>query len=147
MKEELRKWAEDFPAYLSSRTDYAKGYKDGIVRAKQAVLEMLNEVELEEVEDRDIYSIFYEAEVKWIKIEAYFYRNDDGWKKVEFCGLQMPLYKFLDGVDIDVIESEAKQYITDFESVNDAYEALKEYKIKPLSLNQVNDNTLEGVYY
>ena len=147
MKEQLREWAEDYPAYLSSRTDYAKGYKDGIVRAKQMVLEMLNEAELKEVEDRDIYSIFYEAEVKWIKIDCYFYRGDDGWKKVAFCGLQMPLYKFLDGVNIDVIESEAKQYITDFESVNDAYEALKEYKIKPLRISELNEDTPEGVYY
>lgn len=152
MNERLRIWAEDYPAYLSSRTDYAKGYKDGIVRAKESVLMLLNEAELRKVADLNIYEVFKQDGVQMIKVLCFFWEGDEGWKRTEFVGLEMPLAEYQQGMIEDddfywTIEAQAKQYITDFESVNDAYEALKEYKIKPLSINQVNDNTLEGVYY
>lgn len=152
MEEQLRKWAEDFPAYLSSRTDYAKGYKDGIVRAKQAVLEMLNEAELKEVEDCDIFSIYKENGVQMIKFLGYFYIVDDGWELVEFCWLDMPLSEYFAGISrnpdfVDEVQSAAKQYITDFDSVNEAYKALKGYKIKPLKMKELSSKTPEGVYY
>lgn len=38
----ILKWANDSHAYLSNRTEYAKGYKDGISRAKEIILEIIN---------------------------------------------------------------------------------------------------------
>lgn len=47
-KEILRKideWANSYPLYLSTSTDYARGYRNGIERAKGIVLEIMREVE------------------------------------------------------------------------------------------------------
>ena len=41
----IEEWANRCPSYLSTRTDYARGYRDGIQRAKDAVLEIMKEVE------------------------------------------------------------------------------------------------------
>ena len=35
--ERLTEWANDYPAYLSNRTDYGKGYKEGIVICKEII--------------------------------------------------------------------------------------------------------------
>ena len=35
-------WANSSHAYLSARTPYAKGYKDGISQAKEIILEIIN---------------------------------------------------------------------------------------------------------
>lgn len=35
-------WANSSHAYLSNRTEYAKGYKDGISQAKEIILEIIN---------------------------------------------------------------------------------------------------------
>lgn len=150
--DELRKWAEDYPAYLSSRTDYAKGYKDGIVRAKESVLMLLNEAELRKVADLNIYEVFKQDGMQMIKVLCFFWEGDEGWKRTEFVGLEMPLAEYQQGMIEDddfywTIEAQAKQYITDYPSVFEAYESLKEYKIKPLNINQVDENTPEGVYY
>lgn len=45
--QELREWAETYPSYLSQRTPYAQGYKEGIVCAKEIVLEILNKIKTE----------------------------------------------------------------------------------------------------
>lgn len=41
----IEEWANSCPSYLSKRTDYARGYRDGIERAKGIVLEIMREVE------------------------------------------------------------------------------------------------------
>ena len=41
--EKIKAWAEDYPAYLSESVDYAKGYKAGIVQAKEIVKSILEE--------------------------------------------------------------------------------------------------------
>lgn len=43
--QELREWAEIYPTYLSQRTPYAQGYREGIAQAKEIVLEILNKEE------------------------------------------------------------------------------------------------------
>lgn len=35
-------WAKSSHAYLSTSSEYAKGYKDGISRAKEIILEIIN---------------------------------------------------------------------------------------------------------
>lgn len=35
-------WANSSHAYLSERTDYARGCKDGISRAKEIILDIIN---------------------------------------------------------------------------------------------------------
>lgn len=40
---EIIRWLGNDTSYLSTRTDYAKGYKDGIERAKEIVEEIINE--------------------------------------------------------------------------------------------------------
>lgn len=39
---QIIEWAEDSHSFLSESTDYARGYKDGITRAKQIILEIVN---------------------------------------------------------------------------------------------------------
>lgn len=39
----IRQWAENYPNYLSRRTEYARGYRDGEYNAHDIVLELLNE--------------------------------------------------------------------------------------------------------
>ena len=41
----IEEWANSCPSYLSTRTDYARGYRNGIERAKGIVLEIMREVE------------------------------------------------------------------------------------------------------
>ena len=41
--QEIIKWLDNDTSYLSTRTDYAKGYKDGIERAKAIIEEIINE--------------------------------------------------------------------------------------------------------
>lgn len=41
--QEIIKWLGNDTGYLSTRTDYAKGYKDGIERAKAIIEEIINE--------------------------------------------------------------------------------------------------------
>ena len=41
--QEIIKWLGNDTSYLSTRTDYAKGYKDGIERAKAIIEEIINE--------------------------------------------------------------------------------------------------------
>ena len=41
----IEEWANSSSSYLSTRTDYARGFRDGIGRAKDIVLEILEEVE------------------------------------------------------------------------------------------------------
>lgn len=46
-EKDILKQIEDFcqssSAFLSTRSEYAKGYKDGIVRTKEIILEILNQ--------------------------------------------------------------------------------------------------------
>ena len=35
-------WANSSHTYLSNRTEYAKGYKDGISQAKEIILDIIN---------------------------------------------------------------------------------------------------------
>lgn len=39
--QKIKDWAEGSHAYLSNRTDYARGYKDGISRAKDMILDII----------------------------------------------------------------------------------------------------------
>lgn len=39
---QIIEWANSIHAYLSNRTEYAKGFKDGISRAKEIILEIIN---------------------------------------------------------------------------------------------------------
>lgn len=39
---QLQEWLNSSTAYLSTRSDYAKGYKDGIEQAKQIVNDIIN---------------------------------------------------------------------------------------------------------
>lgn len=41
--QEIIKWLGNDTSYLSTRTDYARGYKDGIERAKAIIEEIINE--------------------------------------------------------------------------------------------------------
>lgn len=41
--DKIIEWANDYPSYLSSRGDYARGYKKGIFLAKDQVNEMITE--------------------------------------------------------------------------------------------------------
>lgn len=41
--QEIIKWLGNDTSYLSTRTDYARGYKDGIDRAKEIVESIINE--------------------------------------------------------------------------------------------------------
>ena len=45
MLNRIEEWANECPSYLSTRTDYARGYRDGIERAKGIVIEIMREVE------------------------------------------------------------------------------------------------------
>lgn len=38
---EIREWAEDIPGWLSNREGYAKGYREGMIRAHKIVLSMI----------------------------------------------------------------------------------------------------------
>lgn len=39
---QIIEWANSSHAYLSNRDGYAKGYKDGISRAKEIILDIIN---------------------------------------------------------------------------------------------------------
>lgn len=39
----LQEWADDYPNWLSDRTDYARGYKAGVAQAKQAVNSIIHQ--------------------------------------------------------------------------------------------------------
>lgn len=41
--ERLEKWANEYPSYLATSTDFSRGYKDGICTAKHIVRNILNE--------------------------------------------------------------------------------------------------------
>lgn len=41
--QEIIEWLGNDTRYLSTRTDYARGYKDGIERAKEIVENIINE--------------------------------------------------------------------------------------------------------
>jgi hypothetical protein len=41
--QEIIEWLGNDTSYLSTRTDYARGYKDGIDRAKEIVESIINE--------------------------------------------------------------------------------------------------------
>jgi len=43
---EIKEWADSSHAFLSTRTDYGRGYKDGITRAKEIILEIMGEEEI-----------------------------------------------------------------------------------------------------
>ena len=46
--EEIRKWANSSHSYLSRRTDYARGYAEGLDVAKEIILEILEKKSQEE---------------------------------------------------------------------------------------------------
>jgi len=39
--QEIMEWVESSHAFLSTRTDYGRGYKDGITRAKEIIEELM----------------------------------------------------------------------------------------------------------
>lgn len=41
--ERIEKWANDYPSWLATSTDFSRGYKDGICTAKHIVRDILNE--------------------------------------------------------------------------------------------------------
>ena len=41
--QEIIEWLDNDTSYLSTRTDYARGYKDGIDRAKEIVESIISE--------------------------------------------------------------------------------------------------------
>ena len=41
--QEITEWLGNGTSYLSTRTDYARGYKDGIEQAKAIIEEIINE--------------------------------------------------------------------------------------------------------
>ena len=40
---QIATWATEYPSYLSEKTEYARGYKEGILIAKQIVKDLLEE--------------------------------------------------------------------------------------------------------
>lgn len=104
---------------------------------------------LKTIESRNIFRIFRDDRgVQTIKVLAYFYDADDSWRHVEFCWLEMPLAEYL-AADDDRradFESEAKQYITDV-CEEDAARLFLGYGAKPISDQELNEDTPEGIYY
>lgn len=45
--QEIIEWLGNDTSYLSTRTDYARGYKDGVERAKVIVESIINEYNLD----------------------------------------------------------------------------------------------------
>ena len=45
MLKRIEEWATHYSSYLSTSTEYARGYRDGIERAKEIVLEIMREVD------------------------------------------------------------------------------------------------------
>lgn len=39
----IEEWANDYPSWLATSTDFSRGYKDGIYTAKHIVRDILNE--------------------------------------------------------------------------------------------------------
>lgn len=144
--DKLREYLENYPAYLSSREGYAAGYKDGVCRAKEIALELLNEAELRQVANINICRVYKEDGVQMIKFLGYFYKNDEGWVLVEFGFFDLTLGEYWrNQYRMDELECDAKQYVTNFNSVNDAYSALKSYGITDIS-GELSQDTPEGVY-
>mgnify|MGYP006991666552 CR=1 FL=1 len=44
----IEQYANEYPAYLSEKTDYARGYKEGVLIVKQILKDILEENLLEE---------------------------------------------------------------------------------------------------
>ncbi len=45
---EIREWAEDYPSWLSNREGYARGYREGMMRAHKLVMSMITGEPFEE---------------------------------------------------------------------------------------------------
>lgn len=41
----IREWAEENKGYLSRRTEYARGYANGIFQAQLSILDLIDEIE------------------------------------------------------------------------------------------------------
>jgi len=63
----IREWAESSSAYLSNREGYPRGYREGIMKAKSIVLELLDETDTYE----EVRTDYYDEERKAFAVDAY----------------------------------------------------------------------------
>lgn len=101
---------------------------------------------LDSIESRNIYRLFTDEGIRYIKILGYFYEADhDDWRHVEFCWFTMPLKQYLANEDKwDEWESECKQYISDLTG-DEVMEYFRSCGAKPLDWSEV-ETAPDGVY-
>lgn len=98
--------------------------------------------------DSDIYSVSHENGETVIKVLGYFYEHDGVISHVEFCWLDFTLDEFRSSDEnfLSDLECDVKQYQEDFEDQQKAYETFMSYNARPLPMEQVDENTPDGVY-
>lgn len=108
--------------------------------------------ELERVNGVNIYRLYWENGVHTIKVLGYIYYSDqypnnEDYRHVEFCWYDMPVSEYVEGgVDMwDIWECEVKQYIEDC-TAERAYEILQGYNPIVLNVEDITDETPDGVY-
>lgn len=106
---------------------------------------------LPDVNGVDLYMVFKEDGVQTIKFLGYYYKNDDGWKYNALCWCSLPLSVLRSELEkdedfIDNFQASCKQYIEDDISVDDIIETARAYPLKPLLIEDVTDDTPEGLY-
>ena len=108
--------------------------------------------ELERVNGVNIYRLYWENGVHTIKVLGYIYYSDhypnnEDYRHVEFCWYDMPVSEYVEGgVDMwDIWECEVKQYIEDC-TAEVAYEILQGYNPIVLNVEDITDETPDGVY-
>lgn len=99
----------------------------------------------------DLYMVFKEDGVQTIKFLGYYYQNDDGWKYNALCWCSLPLSVLRAELEkdedfIDNFQASCKQYIEDDISVDDIIETARAYPLKPLLIEDVTEDTPEGIY-
>lgn len=111
---------------------------------------------ISETDGWDVYSIREVAGIKQVRIDGWFYDNDEGFHYTDVSSEDVSITDFISKYKADTVSGyndefeqmidSCRQYITDFRSEEDAQASLEELELTVLPLGSVDESTPCGCY-
>lgn len=143
-----REWAVDVfeNIYKEGETPYAEYTGCSVVDVGETLLER--------IDAGTIYTLRWIGGVQYIHILGYFYdagtdgEENETWRNVEFCGLELPLaeYNAMTAEERSALESESKQWV-EVLTKEEVLDFFDEHAPVFLHHEDVNENTHDNLTY
>lgn len=122
--------------YLGTLEEYAQG--------------VLVDLDVLQIENRNIYQILIRDGVKQVKMLGYYYKSDNEWRLITFKHFYLSIkeLKKMSMAELDNLECSVEQFCEDFDA-HEAHRVLRSYlyyHATPLPYDLLSKDTPEGIY-